>query len=152
MDMEGIWEMKVRHIIFGTPQKHKIDYNKSYSPTIEPATLRVYICLGCESSHIYSVINVKTAFQKIIGKPEDRIYTTAPQCYLQWTEKHLNFQYDKFKKCLFIILVLQKFGFVCCQVYDAYPSKHFGNNKFIYVSLATDDVFVSCPSYWIFMT
>ena len=38
-DMSGIWELKIRHVIVGTPQSRKHDFDESYSPTIDPTTL-----------------------------------------------------------------------------------------------------------------
>ena len=49
-----------------------------------------------------------------------------------------------------IISVLCDFGFIRSHVDHAYLVKDLGHNKFIYVSVATDDLFVSCPSYAIF--
>ena len=82
-DMEGIWELKIRHVMVGTPQKRKIDFKESYSPTVDPTTLRVHICLACGSNHVCAVVDVKNAFQNTIGKPEDRVYANVPPSYLE---------------------------------------------------------------------
>ena len=46
--------------------------------------------------------------------------------------------------------VLQNFGFTCSHTDHAYFAKSLDQDQFIYVSLATNDLFVSCPSYQIF--
>ena len=167
--MEGIWELKIRHVMVGTPQKRKIDFKESYSPTVDPTTLRVHICLACGSNHVCAVVDVKNAFQNTIGKPEDRVYANVPPSYLEWAEKHLQMTFPRdTKHCVQMFNsnqgtkdagnrwytlaseVLKKFGFIRSHVDHAYFSKCIDTNRYMYVSLATDDLFVTCPSYDIF--
>ena len=153
--MEGIWELKIRHVMVGTPMKRKIDFIESYSPTVDPTTLRVHLCLACGSNHICGVIDVKNAFQNTIGAPEDRVYANIPPSYLDWAEQHLHIKFDRNDKHFVQMFnsnqgtkdaghrwytlassVLQKFGFIRSHVDHAYFSKSIDNNQYIYISLA----------------
>ena len=168
-DMKGIWELKIRHVIVGTPQQRKLDFEESYSPIIDPTSFRLHICLACGSNHICGIIDISNAFQNTIGKAEDRIYVSLPPGYLEWARLQLGFKSERGEKYYvqmfnsyqgtkdagnrwytLITSVIEQFGFIRCHVDHAYFVKHIGDNNYIYLSLATDDIFVSCKSYAIF--
>ena len=44
MDVPGIWQLKIRHAIVGTPQEQYIDYENSYAPTVDPTTVCIQVC------------------------------------------------------------------------------------------------------------
>ena len=71
-DMPGIFELKIRHVIVGTPEIRKEDFTESYSPTVDPVTLRIHITLACGASHVCGVLDVKNAFQNTIGDVTSR--------------------------------------------------------------------------------
>ena len=168
-DMPGIYELKIRHVIVGTPERRKEDFAESYSPTVDPTTLRIHISLACGSRHVCGVIDVKNAFQNTIGTASSRKYINVPPTYLEWARSFLGFKTDystKYYIQMFnsnqgtkdagnqwynlVMSVLIDYGCVRSHIDHAYFVKDLGDGNFIYISLATDDLFVSCPSYIIF--
>ena len=168
-DMSGIYELKIRHVIIGTPERRNDDFEESYSPTIDPVTLRIHITLACGAGHVCGVIDVKNAFQNTIGNASSRKYVAVPPSYLNWASSFLGITVDysiKYYIQMFnsnqgtkdagnrwyslVKSVLIKYGFIRSHVDHAYFAKDLGHDQFIYISLATDDLFVSCPNHKIF--
>ena len=161
-DILSIFELKVRHVIVGTPQEHKIDFDNSYSPTADITTIRLQIAFTCARDYRLAVIDVKNAFQNTIAPPASRIYVTVPPMYLDWAIKELHLDLDRNEKYLLQMLnsnqgtknagnlwyhlllkVLIKYGMIRSTVDHAYLVKKVDDKEFIYISLATDDLLVS---------
>lgn len=168
-DVPGIFELKVRDVIVGTPQVKNIDYIDSYSPTADPTTIRVQLAISASLGYIIAIIDVKNAFQNTIASPEQRIYVTVPPWYLDWVEATLDIKIDRNMKYLRQMLnsnqgtrdagalwysllkgILEKYGFIRCAVDHGYFVKHLDHLGYIYLSIATDDLLTSCPTYQIF--
>ena len=161
-DIPSIFELKVRHVIVGTPQVHKIDFDNSYSPTADITTIRLQIAFTCARDYTVAVIDVKNAFQNTIAPAESRVYVTLPPMYLEWAIKELKLPLDRTKTYLLqmlnsnqgtknagnlwyqlLIKVLLQYGMIRSTVDHAYMVKCLDDGEYIYISIATDDLLVS---------
>ena len=161
-DVPSIFELKVRHVIVGTPQVHKVDFDNSYSPTADITTIRLQIAFTCARNYSLAVIDVKNAFQNTIAPPESRVYVTLPPMYLEWAIKDLKLPLDFSQDYLLqmlnsnqgtknagnlwynlLIKVLIKYGMIRSTVDHGYMVKCLDNGEYIYISIATDDLLVS---------
>jgi hypothetical protein len=161
-DVPSIFELKVRHVIVGTPQVHKVDFDNSYSPTADITTIRLQIAFTCARNYKIAVIDVKNAFQNTIAPNDARVYVTLPPLYLEWAIKELNLPLDfnqtyllqmlnsnqgtknagNLWYCL-LIKVLMKYGMIRSTVDHGYMVKQLSPEEFLYISIATDDLLVS---------
>ena len=168
-DVPGIFELKVRDVIVGTPQIKKIDFDDSYAPTIDPVTIKIHLTMACGRGYITAIIDVKNAFQNTIASPAQRIYVSASKLYLEWASTTFGTTFDKNEKYFrqmfnsnqgtkdagnlwytLIKDIITKYGLVRCTVDHAYFVKQLEDGSFMLVSLATDDLLVSCRTYQIF--
>ena len=168
-DVPGVFQLKVRDVIVGTPQVKYLDFQENYAPTIDPTTIRIQVCFSCHRNYTLAVIDVKNAFQNTIVPPSSRIYTTLPPTYLEWLRSEYNetfFPNETYLRqmlnasqgtrdagCLFYSLlrkVIESYGFVRSTVDHAYFVKDLADGNYLYLSVATDDLLVSFPSYAIF--
>ena len=168
-DVAGVYELKIRDVIIGTPQIKKIDFTESYSPTVDPVTIKIQIALAASRHYIIGVIDVKNAFQNTIASPNQRIYVSASKLYLEWASIHLGFKYNPDEKYLRQMLnsnqgtknaghlwynlltdIIQKYGLIRSTVDHGYFVKDLGDDLYLLISLATDDLLVACPSYAVF--
>ena len=133
---------------------------------MDPVTIKVHISLACGYNYITGIIDVSNAFQNTIASPDQRIYVNASHLYLEWAAKNLDFKFSKSKKYVrqmlnsnqgtkdaghlwytLLMNILIKFGFIRSTVDHAYFVKDLGDDLFILLSLATDDLLISCPSF-----
>ena len=168
-DVPGVFQLKVRDVIVGTPQVKYIDFQENYAPTIDPTTIRIQVCFTCHHNYTMAVIDVKNAFQNTIVPPSSRIYTTLPPTYLEWLNTNYGESFDRKSTylrqmlnasqgtrdagCLFYSLlrkIVESYGFVRSTVDHAYFVKALNNGHFMYLSIATDDLLVSFPTYNVF--
>ena len=168
-DVAGMYELKIRDVIIGTPQIKNVDFSESYSPTIDPVTIKIQIALAASRNYIIGVIDVKNAFQNTIASPSQRIYVSASKIYLEWAAETFDFKYNPDEKYLRQMLnsnqgtknagnlwynlltdIIIKYGLVRSTTDHGYFIKSLGNNLYMMVGLATDDLLVACPDYNIF--
>jgi hypothetical protein len=168
-DVAGMYELKIRDVIIGTPQIKNIDFSESYSPTIDPVTIKIQIALAASRDYIVGVIDVKNAFQNTIASPSQRIYVSASKLYLEWAAENLDFKYNPNEKYLRQMLnsnqgtknagnlwynllsdIIIKYGLVRSTTDHGYFVKELEHEKFLMIGLATDDLLVTCPDYKIF--
>ena len=97
-DVPGIWQLKVRHAIVGTPQQQYVDYDDSYAPTIDSTTVRIQICFTCHCNYTLGIIDVKNAFQNTIAPIKSRLYCTLPPTYLEWLTRLFKESFDSNEK------------------------------------------------------
>ena len=161
-DILSIFELKVRHVIVGTPQVHKIDFDNSYSPTADITSIRIQIAFTCARNYSIAVIDVKNAFQNTIAPPESRVYVTLPPLYKEWVIKELKYPLDRDADYLvqmlnsnqgtknagnlwytLLLQVLRKYGMIRSTVDHGYLVKKVNDEEYIYISIATDDLLVS---------
>lgn len=88
-DVPGIFELKIRHVIVGTPQEQYVDYDSSYAPTADFTTIRCVIAICASRNYFLGIIDVKNAFQHTIAPINSRIYTTMPPLYKEFLSKIL---------------------------------------------------------------
>ena len=168
-DAPGIYELKIRDVIVGTPQQKYIDYDDSYAPIVDPCTIKLQIVITCGRAYFIGILDVKNAFQNTIAKPKSRIYTTVPPTYLEWLAENEDFHYDKSTKyyrqmlnsnqgtrdagnlwyCL-MRSILEHYGFIRSTVDHAFFVKALDNGHYIYASVATDDIMCSFHDWKIF--
>jgi hypothetical protein len=97
-EVPGVFELKVRDVIVGTPQQKAVDYIESYSPVVDPTSIRLQVAFSCSQNYILGIIDVKNAFQNTIVPPSSRIYVTVPPTYLQWLHETEGFIYNRDSK------------------------------------------------------
>ena len=168
-DVPGVWQLKIRHAIVGTPQEQYIDYQDSYAPTIDPTTVRIQICFTCHCNYTLGIIDVKNAFQNTIAPSTSRLYCTLPPTYLEWLKQVCNEIFDRDQQYIMQMLnscqgtkdasslfyklmrkALEGYGFTRSTVDQAYFVKSLPGGHHVYASVATDDILVSFPSYQVF--
>ena len=98
--MAGVYEHKICDEIVGTPQIKNIDFSESYSPTVDPVTIKIQLALAASWNYISGVIDVKNAFQNTIASPWQWIYVFASKVYLEWAAKNIDFKYNPDNKNL----------------------------------------------------
>ena len=159
-DIPGIWELRIRECIVGTKQQKSLDFEESYSPTVNETTVKVQIAFCASLGYTISIIDVKNAFQNTISKKDKRIFVTVPPTYMDWiNDFEESFEYDRSIKYIrqmlnanqgtrdagnqwYILLftVLSEYGLVRSTVDHGFFVKDFGPKGKLYVSLATDDL------------
>ena len=168
-DVPGVWQLKIRHTIVGTPQEQHIDFEDSYAPTVDPTTVRIQVCFTCHHNYTLGILDVKNAFQNTIAPPTSRLYCHLPPTYLEWLKNKFNEEFvphqqyvmqmfnscqgTKDASCLFYKLLrkaLKSYGFIRSTVDHAYFVKPLKNNHHLYASIVTDDILVSFTSYRFF--
>ena len=165
-DVPGVYELKIRDVIVGTPQIKKIDFDESYAPTVDPVTIKIHLSIACGYNYVTGIIDVSNAFQNTIASPSQRIYVNASKLYLEWASNNLNFTFidgQSYVRQMFnsnqgtkdaghlwytlLKNIIIKFGFIRSTVDHAYFVKSLGDDLYILLSLATDDILISCPSF-----
>jgi hypothetical protein len=165
-DVPGIFELKVRDVICGTPQREGIDFQESYSPVVDPTTIRLQIAFACCRNYHIATIDVKNAFQNTIAPPESRIWVTLPPTYIEWLLATENLNLDRNQTyvrqmlnanqgtkdagCLWYKLfrsVMEKYGMTRSTVDHAFFIKQYDDDTYMSMSLATDDLLCSFQSY-----
>jgi hypothetical protein len=165
-EVPGVFEFKVRDVIVGTPQQKEIDYKESYSPVVDPTSIRLQIAFSCSQNYILGIIDVKNAFQNTIVPPSSRIYVTVPPTYLQWLHESEGFKYDRQKTYIrqmlnsnqgtrdagnvwynFLHKVLLKYGLIRSTTDHGLFVRAYKDDSYLYVSLATDDMLCSFKTY-----
>jgi hypothetical protein len=165
-DVPSIFELKIRDVICGTPQEKHIDFVESYSPVVDPTTIRLQIAMACAKNYHLAVIDIKNAFQNTIAPAASRIWVTVPPTYLEFLSTSEGFKYDKNKKYVRQMLnanqgtkdaghlwyslfksVIEKYNLVRSTVDHGYFAKQYDDESFLYLSLATDDCLVAFKTY-----
>lgn len=169
-DVQGVLELKIRHVIVGTPQQRYVDYDNAYALMADFTTIHCKIAICSSKNYFLSIIDVKNAFQHTIAPVSSHIYTTMPPLYKEFLHKFLNYYEFPVKThylqmlnsnqgtqdagnlwCQLLMKVLLEYGFICSTIDHAYFVKTLPNDDYIYVTLATDDLLsVGCPSKHIF--
>ncbi len=165
-DVPGVWKLRVRECIVGTPQKKSIDFRDSYSPTVDGVTVKLQISFCAVRGYYVAVIDVKNAFQNTISRWQNRIYVTVPPTYLEWLMREEGLSFDEKVTYLrqmlnanqgtkdagnqwyaLLLAVLYEYGLVRSTVDHGFLVKKVTDCHYLYVSLATDDIFCGFHSY-----
>ena len=162
-DVPGVFELKIRDVIIGTPRIKNVNFDDSYAPTADPVTIKIQLSLACGRGYITAVIDVKNVFQNTIASPAQRIYVKASKLYMEWASQTFDTKFDKnldYIRQMFnsnqgtkdagnlwytlIKDIILKYGMIRCTVDHAYFVKQLQDGSFIMMCIATDDLLVSC--------
>jgi hypothetical protein len=165
-DVPSVFELKIRDVICGTPQEKDVDFKESYSPVIDPTTIRIQLAFACAKNYHIAIIDVKNAFQNTIAPPASRIWVTVPPTYLEFLHATEGFIYDRNQQYVRQMLnanqgtkdagnlwyslftsVITKYGMTRSTVDHGLFAKQYDDGSYIYVSLATDDLLCAFKSY-----
>jgi len=83
-DDKHMWKFQARHCVNGKDMEKGIDFEESYSPVVEPATIRATVAISASETLTLGVLDVTNAFQNTIKDPNSRMHVTIPPHYLQW--------------------------------------------------------------------
>lgn len=165
-EIPGIYEPRIRECIIGTPQKQYVDFEQSYSPTVDPTTIKLQVCYtAANSNSIILIIDFKNAFQNTIAPPGKRSYVTVPPTYLEWLTKVEGLKFDRDEKYYRVMFnsnqgtkdagnqwytllksVLLEYGMIRTTVDHGFFVKQYEDKRMFLMSLATDDCLCTFPS------
>jgi hypothetical protein len=165
-DVPSVFELKIRDVICGTPQEKDIDFKESYSPVVDPTTIRIQLAFTCAKNYHIAIIDVKNAFQNTIAPPASRIWVTVPPTYLEFLSSTEGFIYDRDEQYVRQMLnanqgtkdagnlwyslfssVISKYGMTRSTVDHGLFAKQYEDGSYLYVSLATDDLLCAFKTY-----
>ena len=165
-DVPGVWQLRVRECVVGTPQKKTIDFDNSYSPTVDALAVKITISFCATLGYHIGIIDVKNAFQNTISRESQRIYVRVPPTYLEWLANEENFDYDHsttyFRQMLnanqgtkdagnqwyaLLCKVLIEYGMIRSTVDHGLFVKKVTDIHHLYIALATDDLLCGFHNY-----
>ena len=165
-ELSNVWEPRIRECVVGTPQQRYLDFDNSYAAVVDPTSVKCHIAYASATMSILLVYDISNAFQNTFNKPGHDIFVTVPPTYMEWLHEEEGFQYDKnqtYYRQMFnanqgtkdaanqwkglLVSILDDYGLKPSKVDHALFWKVLDDGKMMIVSVATDDLLVSLPSY-----
>lgn len=77
-DQDNTWKHQARHCVNGKDMEKGTDFEESYSPVVDPSTVRATIGIAASEALTLGTLDATDAFQNTIKDPNQRVHIAIP--------------------------------------------------------------------------